>query len=283
MPELPDLEAIKGFLQPRLDGARIEQVEVMQPVVIRQPSVTEFISVLTGNSFRKIERRAKFLVFTFEIGHILAIHLMLVGRFQYCQPKERLKARTCLVFHLAGGKQLRYFDPKLMGKVYLVGKGKLASIPHWNEMGPDALDEEVTLEVFQERIKRHSGQIKNILVNDTFLTGIGNAYADEILFEARIYPYWPRASLSPEEIEALYRAMRSVLKEAIGMIAKRMGDDISLEIRDFLKVHRKGGELCPCCGSAISQIEANRRVTSFCRNCQERTPRLNTTLPFYQR
>lgn len=268
MPELPDLEAIKTFLNPRLAGVRIEQVEVLQSLVIRQPSVTAFIPILTGNTFGKIERQGKFLLFTFESKHILAIHLMLVGRLQYCEPKERRKPRTCLILNLANGKQLRYLDSKLMGKIYLVGKGRLSSIPRWNELGPDALDEEVTLEVFRKRLKQHGGQIKNILVNDRFLAGIGNAYADEILFEARVYPFWARASLSAEEIDSLYHALRSVLKEATQTIAGRIGDDISVEIRDFLKVHRQGGKPCPRCGSEISQVEADRRITSFCRNCQ---------------
>jgi len=268
MPELPDLEAIKDFLQPRLVGAGIERLEVLQATVIRQPAISEFTSILSGDTFEHIDRRGKFLLFTFKSGHTLGIHLMLAGRLQYCEPKEPRRARTCLVFHLSGGRQLRYFDPKLMGKVYLVGKGKLSAIPRWNEMGPDALDDGLTLEVFRRRIKKYSGQVKNVLTKDTFVTGIGNAYADEILFEAGIYPFWPRASLSDVEIERLYNAMRAVLRNAITIVAERMGDDISVEIRDFLKIHRRGGKPCPRCGAEISQIEANRRITSFCRTCQ---------------
>jgi len=268
MPELPDLEAIKDFLQPRLAGAGIERLEVLQATVIRQPAISEFTSILAGNTFERIDRRGKFLLFTFKSGHTLAIHLMLAGRLQYCEPKEPRRARTCLIFHLAGGRQLRYFDPKLMGKIYLVEKGKLSAIPRWNEMGPDALDDGLTLEAFRGRIRKHSGQIKNVLTKDTFVTGIGNAYADEILFEAGIYPFWPRTSLSDSEIERLYNAMRAVLRNAITTVAERMGDDISVEIRDFLKIHRRGGKPCPRCGAEISQIEANRRITSFCRTCQ---------------
>ena len=269
MPELPDLEAIKGILQPRLADAGIEGVEIMQPLVIRQPSVNEFISALTGNVFRKVDRRGKFLLFTLESEHILAINLMLSGRLQYCTPGERRKARTCFIFNLEGERQLRYFDRKLMGKVYLVEKGNLSLIPRWGEMGPEPLDEEVPLDVFHKRLKRHSGQIKNILLNDTFLAGIGNAYADEILFAAGIYPYRLRTSLSIEEIKSLYQAMHSVLKEATGKVAEQMGEDVSVEARDFLKVHGKGGGRCPQCGGVISEIQANRRLTNFCRSCQK--------------
>ncbi|MDY6912478.1 MAG: DNA-formamidopyrimidine glycosylase [Chloroflexota bacterium] len=269
MPELPDLEAIKSVLNSKIAGVKIERVEVMQPLVIRQPIPEEFISILTGNAITQVERRGKYLLFTLESKHVMAIHLMLTGKLQYCMVKENRKPRTCFIIHFEDGKQLRYFDSKLMGKIYLVEKGHLSLIPLWKEMGPDALDSELTLEVFKDQIRRHSGQIKNILLNSAFITGIGNAYADEILFKAGVYPFWPRSSLSEEEIEAIYHAMRSVIEEAVKTVSQRMGDDISMEIRDFLEVHRKGGKPCPVCGSQISQVQANRRITSFCRNCQK--------------
>ncbi len=269
MPELPDLEAIRSALNAQIAGVKIERVEVRQPLVIRQPKPAEFISTLTGNTVSQVGRWGKYLLFNLDRKDILALHMMLVGRLQYCDPRENLKPRTCFIFHLENGKQLRYFDSKLMGRVYLVEKGKLSDIPRWNEMGPDALDEKVTLDIFRQRIKQHSGQIKNILLNDRFIMGIGNAYADEILFAAGIYPFWPRTSLSDEEIERLYHAIRTTLIEATEVIKDRVEADISVEIRDFLKVHRRGGSQCPVCGGRISQVEANRRITSFCRNCQK--------------
>jgi formamidopyrimidine-DNA glycosylase len=269
MPELPDLEAVKSILNAQIVGVKIERVEVLQPLVIRHPTPEEFVSTLTGNTISAIERRGKYLLFKLDSGHIMALHLMLVGRLQYCEASANRKPKTCFILHLEGGKQLRYFDSKLMGKVYLVEKkGKLTTIPLWKEMGPDALDDEVTPEVFQQRIKRYSGQVKEVLLSDKFLTGIGNAYADEILFEAGIYPFWPRKSLSDEEIEKLYYAMKSVLTESTEIVKDRMKDDISVEIRDFLKIHRREGKPCPVCGRKISQVQANRRITSYCRDCQ---------------
>ncbi len=269
MPELPDLEAIRSVLNSQIADVKIERVEVLQPLIIRQPKPAEFIFKLTGNKISKVGRWGKYLLFNLDRKDIMVLHMMLAGRLQYSDPRENLKPRTCFILHFEDGKQLRYFDSKLMGKVYLVEKGKLGDIPRWKEMGPDALDEKVTLEIFSQRIKRHSGQIKNILLNDSFIMGIGNAYADEILFEAGIYPFWPRTSLSDEEIERLYHAMRTVLNEAAGIITNRVKDDLSVEIRDFLKIHRRGGSPCPVCGGQISQVEANRRITSFCRNCQK--------------
>ena len=107
-----------------------------------------------------------------------------------------------------------------------------------------------------------------MLANQAILAGIGNAYADEILFKARLYPFRKRPSLSGEEVESLYQAMRRVLLEAILVLRERVGDDIDVKIRDFLSVHGKGGSPCPRCGTPISEIKARNRLTNFCRNCQ---------------
>lgn len=269
MPELPDLEAVKRILNAEIGGAKIDRVHVMPPFSIRHPETAGALPSLAGDTLWRIDRQGKYLLFMFESDRVLAIHSMLAGRFQYCDRKERLKPGTCFAFDLKGEKQLRYFDPKMMGKLYLLEEGKLSKIPRWNEIGPDALDQTLTPDIFATRIKKHAGQIKSVLTNDKFVTGIGNAYADEILWEAGVYPFWPRPSLSDEETRKLYDAMRSVLAEAVEELSVRMKRDISEEIRDFLKVHRKGGQPCPRCGSPISQAEANRKITNYCRTCQK--------------
>lgn len=268
MPELPDLEAIRRILNGEIANVRIKQALPMPPLDIRHPAVSRALPDLAGDTLRYVDRRGKYLLFVFESGRILAVHSMLAGRFHYCDRRENLRPGTCFSLRLENGKDLRYFDSKLMGKVYLVEKGKLSQIPKWGEMGPDALDESLTPEIFQSRIRKFTGQVKNILVNDKFVAGIGNAYADEILWAAGVYPFWPRIGLSEEEMARLYPAMRSVLAEAVDILTERMKADISEEIRDFLKVHRRGGKPCPRCGSPIAQIEANRRITSFCPKCQ---------------
>src|SRR3990172_7610648 len=137
MPELPDLEALVGFLSPTLEGKKIEQVEVLHPITIRRP-IAEFSALLGGNAFHKVARRGKFILFSLASGHVLAINLMLAGRLQYCLPRERRRARTCFILHLEDGRQLRYFDDKMMGKVYLVKEVELGLIPRFSEMGPEA-------------------------------------------------------------------------------------------------------------------------------------------------
>ncbi|MFP3974652.1 MAG: Fpg/Nei family DNA glycosylase [Dehalococcoidia bacterium] len=268
MPELPDLEAVKNILNPELTNVGMTEVEVSQPRVIQRPPAQEFRNTLIGDRLSQIDRRGKFLLFRLASKRIIVIHPMLSGRFQYCDAGQQYRFGTCLIFHLENSKQLTYLDPDSMGRVYLVEEGQLSSIPHWDEMGPDVLNDDLTEEVFKDRLGRYRGRIKNILIKDTFVQGIGNAYADEILFASGIHPHRAQKSLADEEKRSLYQATRSVLKEAVEILSERMKDDTAVEIRDFLKVHRKGGTPCPVCGTTISQIEVSRRITNFCPNCQ---------------
>jgi formamidopyrimidine-DNA glycosylase len=269
MPEIPDLEAIRSFLNERLPGVRIERAQALIPVVFRVPKA-DLESALGGNVFGQTTRRGKFLLFDLESGHKLVVNAMLTGRFQYLAPDEKRRAKTCLVLALANGHELRYADDRLMGKVYLVPEGGLTQVPQFAEMGPDALDEGLTEEIFARRLRRHNGMIKSILVNHRFVAGIGNAYADEILWAAGLHPYRKRPSLSEDDVHRLYEAIRSVLNWAIAIVAERMRDGLAYEeVRDHLRVHRRGGQPCPACGTRISEITAGQRITSFCRNCQK--------------
>ena len=266
MPEIPDLEAIRGFLNERLPGVRITQADVRIPVVFRVPK-DDFVRAMEGNTFGKTERLGKFLLFGLKSGHRLVINAMLTGRFQYVQPDVKKRAKTCLVLALENGWELRYGDDRLMGKIYLVPEDRLSDVPQFSDMGPDALV--VSEEEFAQRIRRFTGMIKNILVNHKFVAGIGNAYADEVLFAAKIHPYRKRTALKEDDIARLYASMHKVFAWATPIVAKQMQDELNYEERrDFLKIHRKGGQPCPVCGTRISEITAGQRITDFCRNCQ---------------
>ncbi len=266
MPEIPDLEAIRGFLNQRLPGQRIERAEALIPVVFRVPK-DDLIQTLEGNALGMTERRGKFLLFGLESGHLLVINAMLTGRFQYLRPEVKRRARTCLALGLANGWELRYVDERLMGKVYLTTPERLMEVPQFAEMGPDALG--VSEEEFTQRLRRFTGQIKSALVNHRFVAGIGNAYADEILFAARLHPYRKRTTMTGDDISRLYAAIGKVFAWATPIVAGQMREELNYEERrDFLKMHRRGGEPCPVCGTRISEITAGQRITSFCRTCQ---------------
>ncbi len=267
MPELPDLEIIREVLTRRIVGQRIEEAEIVRPLVVRplDPCISAE-AFLTNQIVESVARRGKFLLFVLSHGGRVAINLMLAGRLRYCPRQERCRVRDYVLLHFAHGWDVRYHDPMGMGKIYLTYD--LDLIPGYAEMGPDALDPELSLERFIELLKPHRGEIKGILTRGQVAAGIGNAYADEILFRAGLYPFRKRTSLSRDETAALYQAMRDVLNEAIPALRERVGEEIHNEVRDFLQVHNRKGQPCPRCGQTISEIKVEQRATSFCRHCQ---------------
>ena len=156
-----------------------------------------------------------------------------------------------------------------MSRVYLVKGSDYSQVAEFNDRGPSALDPELKLAEFKQHLKHRRGQIKNILRNQKFVKGIGNAYADEILLYAGILPFRRKSSLSDEEVERLYNAMRNVLMKFRGILEKRSLDEIALEKRDFMMVHNRGGGVCPLCGGRISEVTANRFKTNYCQTCQK--------------
>jgi formamidopyrimidine-DNA glycosylase len=157
-----------------------------------------------------------------------------------------------------------------MGKVYLLPADVQRAVPGTGdgEQGPDADDPALDLETWRARIRRHPGELKNLLRNQAFVAGIGNAYSDEVLHAAGLLPFRKRSSLAPEEVDALYGAMRSTLTSANEILRERVPPTFETQVRDFLAVHMKGGRPCPRCGTRISEVKAGGFVTSYCRGCQ---------------
>jgi formamidopyrimidine-DNA glycosylase len=266
MPELPDLEVIREYLAVRVAGLEIVGARVPRPLVVRNVLGGDAADRLVGRRIVGVERRGKFLLLPLDDGTHVVINPMLAGRFRYGEPLASDRKRDALVLGLGDGSELRYHDAKDMGKVYLVADP--AQVPTFAEQGPEATDPGLTRDVFMQRLKRHTGEIKGTLTNQAFVAGIGNAYADEICWQARIYPFRRRAQLNEEELDDLYRAVRTTLEEAIETLRSRVGEKIEVEIRDFLAVHGKEGEPCPRCGAAISGVTRDKKTTNFCRQCQ---------------
>jgi formamidopyrimidine-DNA glycosylase len=265
MPELPDLTVIRERLAERVTGVEIVAAEVRRPLVVRSLLGGEAAEHLMGRALGEVGRRGKYLLMPLEGRGILVINPMLAGRIYYGEPLSKDRKRDVLVLALADGSELRYHDGKDMGRVYLTDD--LAQIPGFAEQGPEADAPSLSLAVFAQRLRHHPGEIKWILTNQRFLAGIGNAYADEICWQAGIYPFRRRPSLSEGETAALYEAMQDVLSEAVETLRERM-TRTDMEIRDFLSVHGKPGESCPRCGTRISEVKRQRRATHFCRTCQ---------------
>lgn len=267
MPEIPDLDAIVSYLRTQIIEATIISFSIERPWMLRSAPAITPESVLPGEKIEAIDRRGKHVLFSLKEAS-LVIHPMLVGRFYYVAPEEKPPREMVFEFVLSTGKVLRYADEKQMGRLYLVPGRDYSSIPGFLDQGPDPLAADFTFERFLEQLKGRRGEMKGLLTNAKVISGIGNAYVDEILFEAGIYPFRKKTDLSEEELKKVYDAIPTVLNRAKQIVAERMGAQTDLKIRDFLLVHGKGGKPCPKCEQKIATIGSWQRATNFCRRCQ---------------
>jgi formamidopyrimidine-DNA glycosylase len=293
VPELPDLDVVADALHAALVGRRVIAARALMPLAVR--GTPHELDSLAGQEVARVARAGKFLDIDLDRDR-LVVNPMLTGRFQLAARGE--KAPTGTAVELAMGPRrdgvspmrevaawtdraawmppdggqvtVRYRDPTQMGKVYLLPAGVERPVPGRGpgEMGPDALDPELTLEVWRDRIRRHPGELKNLLRNQAFVAGIGNAYADEILFAARLQPFRKRASLADEEVDELYRAMRATLQAAVALLRERVPPTFEKQVRDHLSVHNRGGQACPRCGARITEVKGGGFPTGYCRGCQ---------------
>jgi formamidopyrimidine-DNA glycosylase len=290
VPELPDLAIVADAFHAALAGRQITAARAPGPLAVRGTPAE--LEALVGQDLRSIRRRGKLLIAELSRDRIV-VNPMLTGRFQLAPPGAALPTKTAVVLAFGGRArrprdaarwtaktgwmpaddapvEVRYRDPTQMGKVYLVPAGVERVIPGLTdeEIGPDADDPALTLEAWQARIRRHPGELKNLLKNQAFVAGIGNAYSDEILHAAGLLPFRKRTTLAPEEIDTLYAATRSTLAHAIDVLRERVPPTFEKQARDWLAVHDKGGQACPRCGTRISEVKPGGFVTSFCRGCQ---------------
>ena len=290
MPELPDLTVVADALHAALVGRPVRSVAAPGPLSVRGTAAE--LKALVGQRVESIRRRGKFLLIDLERDDV-AVNPMLTGRFQLAGAGETTPSKTAFVLGFgsragpprdtapwaraspwmpadADEPEIRYRDPTQMGKVYLRPADVQRVIPGLGEpdQGPDADDPELTLDIWRERIRRHPGELKNLLRNQSFVAGIGNAYSDEIVHAAGLLPFRRRSSLAAEEVDALYVAMRAVLADAIAILRERVPPTFEKQVRDFLAVHNKGGQPCPRCGARITEVRAGGFITSYCRGCQ---------------
>ncbi|MCK5239074.1 MAG: hypothetical protein KAR33_05970 [Candidatus Thorarchaeota archaeon] len=268
MPELPELETIAFKLNDTMVGLEIDRVKVYNHIILYGTTVADFESLLPGHSFESFRADGKFLIATLSDGLEIVINPMLTGRIRVAK-KPRRAIKEDAISLIIDERSLWYSDRKKMGRVYLVRDGNYSNVADYSGRGPSALDPDLTFDIFRTRIKRHNGQIKNVLRNQKFVKGIGNAYADEILLFAGVLPFRRRATLSQEEIEKLYTSMKKVLTKFKDILMKRPVNEIALEKRDFLMVHGKHKGICPLCGNRVSEVTSNRFKTNYCQTCQK--------------
>ncbi len=265
MPELPDLIYVVGKLREGLLGRHVSAERVKEPVVLRF-AVRGNLSLLLGRLLTDVFRKSHFLVFRFE-GLDLAVNPMLAGRFRLSAPGD--KDEGSLAFALGfGDLELRYLDDKVMGKAYLIATDDWKAVPGMQTGGIDLLSPEFTRERFYSLLRHRRDQVRVFLLDKKALDSLGNAYADEVLFEAGIHPKTFCRALSHDDGVRLHDAIVKVMTEAVSEVARRE-EPIDVKVRDFLKVRLK--DVCPRCGTKIRTAGVRGMDAYFCPRCQPAT------------
>lgn len=265
MPELPEVETIKRDLEKAILGKKITEVCVHNPAVIREPSVDRFKKGLKGATIKKILRKAKVLIIELSNGKALAIHLKMTGQLVY--PGSNQKSRVS--FHLSDNKTLDFNDQRLFGELRLLDNWH--SLKFIKSLGPEPFD--LNPGKFKTMLTAKKTKIKPLLMDQTFISGIGNLYAAESLFQARIDPRRPAQSLSDTEKETLFRTIKDVLSEAIRYGGSSVDDYVRVSGKrgDYAKYHKvygREGKNCFSCKSLVKRISLGGRGTYFCPQCQ---------------
>jgi len=266
MPELPEVETIKRDLEKIVLGKKITEVCVHNPTVIREPGVSGFKKGLEGAVIKHILRRAKLLILELSNGKSLTIHLKMTGQLVY--PGGNKNSRVA--FHLSGGEILDFNDQRLFADLRLLDDWR--SLKFIQGLGPEPAD--LSLEQFKKMLAGKKTKIKPLLMDQTFISGIGNLYASEILFHAKIRPERCANELNEKEKELLFKAINDILESAIEHAGSSIDDyvRVSGEKGGYLKYHKvygRTGEPCLTCKTIIKKINQGGRGTYFCPKCQK--------------
>lgn len=268
MPEWPDLHVLRARLEPRLAGRAIVGLTVREPVVIR--ATEDPAALLVGRRVEGVTQRGKFLVLALDGRVRLVVNPMLSGLLALVPHGTKLAPTTCLALALDEGTDLRYLDDTRMGKVYLLrGATPQEAVPGFAELGPDAgaLPWDDAEFARRARARPRTG-MRRLLLDQSFVAGIGNAYADEILWEARLHPRRTTGSLSADELAALRRAIHEVLARAAREVDAAMPATLGAKPRGHLRVRGGAGSPCPRCGTPLVLRHAGVREMHFCPSCQ---------------
>jgi len=266
MPELPEVETIKRELAQAVLGKRIVSVIVNNPKVIREPEKQAFVNGLKNIAIKNILRKGKLLILELSSGKSLAVHLKMTGQLIY--PGNAKKSRVS--FRLSDGKLLDFNDSRLFGELRLLDDWK--SLRFIQGLGPEPFD--LTLDKFKAMLAKRKTKIKPLLMDQTFISGVGNLYAAEVLFRAKVHPQRPAASLSDKEKTLLFEEIKATLEEAIRHKGSSVDQYLQLSGNpgDYVKYHKvydREGRPCIVCKTPIRRISLGGRGTYFCPRCQK--------------
>ena len=288
MPELPEVETIVADLRPHLVGRTIVRCELAFPTIVRHPEPEVFVDSVAGMRIEAVDRRGKYILIRLD-GHassspsatppdepggvVLVVHLGMTGQLRLVDPMTPLEKHTHAVFSLDDGHHLRYRDPRRFGRLLLGTEEALLAAKKMPRLGPEPIDPDFAAEELYRRLKKRRAPLKAVLLDQGAVAGVGNIYADESLFRARLRPGRIASTVSKQSARRLHEAMRESLRLAIANRGSSVDTyrDAWGEVggqQEKLLVYGRAGEPCFTCGRPLSSVRIAGRTTVFCRNCQ---------------
>lgn len=275
MPELPEVETIRGTLERLVLHKEINDVSIFWPKIIKHPDdVEQFRMTLQGETIQRMARRGKFLLFYLS-DYVLISHLRMEGKYRVVDREEPIDKHTHVIFHFTDGTDLRYNDVRKFGTMHVFPIGEEFSVKPLNQLGPDPFDDSYKFEYLSEKLSKTTRFIKAALLDQSVIAGLGNIYVDEVLFLAKIHPETRSHTLNQEQKKLIYEYAKEVLAKAVkqGGTTIRSYVDGQGEMGMFqqeLFAYGQEGEPCYNCETPIEKIKVAGRGTHICPSCQQR-------------
>ena len=272
MPELPEVETVRKVLLGKLKGKTIKDLTVLHANVFKDQDIKEVIKNIKNQTINDIKRRGKWLMFELDDYYLLS-HLRMEGKYLYRDLNTPVAKHELVIFNIDNKFELRYQDVRKFGKMYLVKKDCLASSPLKN-LGLEPWDKELTASYLLEKYKNKNIKIKTLLLDQSIITGIGNIYADEILFESRINPHKKAKDLNKDECLKIIFNTKAILAKAIleggtTIRSYTFEEGEKGKFQNNLNVHQREGERCKVCNTILKKDKINGRSSYYCPNCQK--------------
>ncbi len=273
MPELPEVETVKETLKLKLIGKKIKDVKVYYDGIIAYPEVKEFSKQIKNLPIKDIKRRGKWLMFDLDNYYLLS-HLRMEGKYFFKNKEDKLDNHEHVVFTLDNDEELRYRDTRKFGKMYLIKKEDINSIGPIKDLGLEPWDDSLTKEYLRSKYKNKRLPIKTVLLDQSIIVGIGNIYADEILFLSKLNPLIKCCDLKDNDLNNIIKYTKEVLEKAIKLGGTTIRtytsvDGVHGRFQNELLIHGKDNDVCPNCGQPVEKIRVGGRGTYYCINCQK--------------
>jgi len=278
--ELPEVEVVRRDLEKDVVGRRIREAEVRSHrnamrIIRRHARRKEFSDRLAGRKITKVDRRGKYLLIHLDNGEVLVVHFGMSGQFLRGNKRTAVPAHTHVVIDFTQGGDLRYVDPRTFGEMFVTTADELGKVKELDHIAIDPLEDTFTWQEFSYELARRAGKLKSLLMDQKFVSGLGNIYSDEVLFAAGLRYDHMSDALTSQEVRRLYRAMREVVQDAIRFRGTTLDDEAYLdlfgragEFQSELKVYGRRGLPCRRCRTPIESEKFQGRSTYFCPQCQ---------------